>query len=331
MGEQEWFNQDFYKMLGVSKDADDKEIKKAYRKLARKLHPDQNPGDKKAEEKFKEVSEAYSVLSDPKQRERYDAIRQMSQGGARFAAGSGGAGGGGFEDLFGGMFGGGAPSGNMRFSTSGAGGGFDDILSGLFGGGGGAGGFGQGFREPPQRGADLGANASISFKQAYEGTELKMTVGGKPLSLRVPAGIRDGQKIRARGKGQPGSGGGPAGDIVVTISVAKDPMYSLDGKTLRVKLPITYEEAVLGASVDVPLPDGTTVKVKVPELSSSGKLLRVRGRGLKAKTGTGDVIVELSIVLPPTFTPEALELVKQLRDIQGQWNPRAELHGSSKP
>lgn len=326
MGEQEWFNQDFYKMLGVSKDADDKEIKKAYRKLARKLHPDQNPGDKKAEEKFKEVSEAYSVLSDPKQRERYDAIRQMSQGGARFAAGSGGGGGGGFEDLFGGMFGGGAPQGNVRFSTQGGGGGgFEDILSGLFGGGGG-GGFSSGYREPPQQGADLATKASITFKQAYEGTELKMTVGGKPLSVRVPAGVHDGQKLRVRGKGQPGSGGGPAGDIVVTINVAKDPVYSLDGKTLRVKLPITYEEAVLGASVEVPLPDGASVKVKVPKGTSSGKLLRVRGRGLRGKLGVGDVIVELSIVLPPEFTPEALELVEKLKEIQGGWNPRAGLN-----
>ncbi len=339
MGEQEWFNQDFYKILGVKKDADSKEIKKAYRKLARQWHPDQNPGDLKAEEKFKEISEAYSVLSDKDQRERYDAIQQMAAGGARFAPGAGGAGGGGFEDMFGGMFsggggpqyaGGGGP--NIQFQTGGDAGGFEDILSSLFGGagGGGFGGRGGGFggfqsAPPPTPGADLAAETTISFRESYEGTSLRLTVGNKNLTANIPAGVRDGQKIRLRGKGGPGSGGGPNGDVVITVNVQKDPFYLTEGTNLRVKLPISYPEAVLGAQASVPLPDGSNVRVKVPAGSSSGRVLRVRGRGLKKGKKRGDLLVELSIVLPEAESPEMLELVEQMKTQMDDWDPRRKL------
>lgn len=337
MGEQEWFNQDFYKTLGVSKDADATEIKKAYRKLARQWHPDQNPGDPKAEEKFKEISEAYSVLSDKDQRERYDAIQRMAAGGARFSAGpNGGAGAGGFEDLFGSMFGGAGPrpgaggyagggysNPNIHFQTSG-GGGFDDILSGLFGGGGaGPGGYSR--APQPTRGSDLTGAASIGFLQAYEGTSVKMTVGGKALTAKIPAGVRDGQKIRLRGKGAPGQNGGPAGDLLITVSVEKHPVYSQEGNDLRVKLPITYPEAVLGARVEVPLPDGTSVKLKVPAGSSSGKILRVRGRGRGKGGRKGDILVELGIVVPARANAEAEKAVQDLAAGLGGWDPRAEM------
>lgn len=328
MGEQEWFNQDFYKDLGVSKDADQKEIKKAYRKLARKYHPDQNHGDEKAEERFKKISEAYAVLSDPEQRERYDAIQQMAAGGARFAAPGGGGGGGGFEDLFGGMFGGGGAGfpggGNVRFDTGGGGGGFEDILSSLFGGGGGG-----GFQSAPQarRGEDLQAATTISFRQAYEGASLKLNVDGRTMNVRVPAGVRDGQKIKLRGRGQAGVGGGPAGDLVVKISVRKSSLFAIEGDNLRVKLPVSIEEAGLGAQVEVPLPDGSHVKVKVPAGSSSGRVLRVRGKGLKKGNHQGDVLVELSIVLPPELSDEAKDLIEQLGQLNPSWNPRADLMG----
>lgn len=330
MGEQEWFNQDFYKTLGVSKDADATEIKKAYRKLARKWHPDQNPGDPKAEEKFKEISEAYSVLSDKEQRERYDAIQRMAGGGARFSAGPSGAGNtGGFDDLFGSMFGGGGRPGaggyggygnpNVQYQASG-GGGFDDILSGLFGGGG-------GFSRAPQpaRGSDLSGAASISFRQAYEGTSVKMTVGGKALTAKIPAGVRDGQKIRLRGKGGPGQNGGPAGDLLITVSVEKHPFYSLEGSDLRVKLPISYPEAVLGARVEVPLPDGGSVKLKVPANSSSGKVLRVRKRGLSKGGRPGDILVELAVAVPKDPSPEVTQLVNDMAARLENWDPRAEM------
>ena len=357
MGEQEWFNQDFYKTLGVPKDADAKEIKKAYRKLARKWHPDQNLGDAKAEEKFKAISEAYSVLSDKEQRERYDAIQQMAAGGPRFAAGAGGpTGGAGFEDLFGGMFGGGGP--NVQYQTyggapggmgggpgMGGGAGFEDILSGLFGGGmGGAGGYpggaagghpgggaGPGFgggrgRPAPQPGADRSGSATISFRESYLGTSVKVTVDGKTFTAKVPAGVRDGQKIRLRGKGAPGQGGGPAGDLVLTVAVDKDPLFSIEGNNLRVRLQISYPEAVLGSPVQVPLPDGTKIRVKVPAGSSSGKVLRVRGKGLKKGQKTGDVLVELAIVLAPDLTEKDRELAEQIAEQHPDWNPRADLY-----
>lgn len=338
MGEQEWFNQDFYKILGVAKDADSKEIKKAYRKLARQWHPDQNPGDAKAEERFKEITEAYTVLSDAEQRERYDAIQQMAAGGARFAPGAGGQGG--FEDMFGGMFGGaggGYPQGspNIQFQTSG-GGGFEDILSSLFGGGGGGfspsgagapGGspFGAYGAPQPAAGADLTAETTISFQDAYEGTSLRLNIGDRTVTAKVPAGVRDGQKIRLRGKGGPGSGGGPPGDVVITVKVKPDPLYSVEGNNLRVRLPISYSEAVLGAQASVPLPDGTSVRVRVPEASSSGRVLRVRERGLKKGKKKGDLLVELSIVLPPKENAETKELAEKLAAANPDWNPRADL------
>lgn len=327
MGEQEWFDQDFYKTLGVSKDADQKEIKKAYRKLARKWHPDQNPGDAKAEERFKKISEAFSVLSDPEQRERYDAIRQMVAGGARFTPGPGGAPGG-FEDMYGGMFGSGAPGGTYYQSTGGGAGGFEDILSGLFGGGGfggGNSGFGRGgfsSQPQPQRGDDLRASTRISFKDAYLGTTMKVSIGGKPVTVRIPAGVRDGQKIKLRGKGQPGVAGGPAGDLVVEVEVEKSSTYSVEGANLRIKLPISFPEAVLGAQVAVPLPDGKTVTMKVPAGSSSGRVLRLGGRGLKKGGKTGDILVELQITVPPHEDEAYKELARKVQEAQGDWGPR---------
>ncbi len=331
MGEQDWFDQDFYAVLGVDSEADDKEIRKAYRKLARKFHPDQNAGDKKAETRFKEIGEAFAVLSDKEQRERYDAIRAMAAGGPRFT--SGGPGGGGFEDMFGGMFAGGDPrvqytGGGGGFGGSGfgggagGGGGFEDILSSLFSGGGG-GGFGG--PPQPQKGQDLATSASITFKQAYQGETLEFSLGGKPLKVRIPAGVKDGQKIRLRGKGEPGAGGGPAGDLVVSISVGQSPVFSLEGDNLRVKVPVSYPEAVLGAPVNVPLPDGTTVGVKVPANSSSGQVLRVRGKGIKKGKKQGDVLVELRIVAPKSADDEVRETVEKLQQEMGDWDPREAL------
>ena len=243
MSEQEWFSKDFYKVLGVDKTADKKAITKAYRKLARQWHPDQNPGDKAAEAKFKEIGEAYAVLSNDEDRKRYDAIRAMASGGARFSAGSGGAGG--FEDLFGafggaGGFGGGGH--NVRFQTSGmpgGGAGFEDILSGLFGGGGGGARFGgdpygspfgaaghaQQAAPTPEKGGTVRAKLAISFRQALNGTTLTIKVGGSPIKVRIPAGIKDGQKVRVKGHGKPGINGGPAGDLEVAVTVKPHPVF----------------------------------------------------------------------------------------------------------
>lgn len=308
---QDWFEKDFYAALGVPKDADDAAIKKAYRKLARQWHPDQNQGDANAEAKFKEIGEAYAVLSDPEQRQQYDAVRAMAGGGARFSAGGpgGGAGAGGFEDVFGGMFGGGAPGGQRVRYSSGGGGGFEDILSGLFGGGA-AGPYG---RQAPTRGQDIAASTTLAFRTAVEGSEVTFDVDGRSVRARIPAGVRDGQKIKLAGKGRPSPTGGPAGDLVVTVHVTPHPVFSVDPanpKNLRMTVPVTFPEAALGTTIEVPTLDGQTVRLKVPSGTPSGRTLRVKGRGVKTPKGTGDLYVTVQVAVPQKLSKAAREAVE---------------------
>lgn len=319
---QDWIEKDFYKTLGVSKDADDATIKKAYRKLARDLHPDRNPGDASAEGRFKEVGEAYSVLSDPEQRKQYDAIRAMAGGGARFSAGTGGpAGGAGFEDLFGGMFGGGG-GGRTRFSTGG-GGGFEDILQDMFSGGGGGGGFGS--RRTTQRGGDITTSATLPFRNAVEGSTVQLTTNGRSMNVRIPAGVSDGQKIRLRGKGQAGRGGGEPGDMVVTVHVEPHPVFSMDGLNLKVTVPVTFAEAALGATIDVPTLSGDTVRVKVPAGTPSGRTLRVKGRGIDTAKGTGDLLVTVQVAVPTHLPADARKAVEAFAAATKDEDPRGDL------
>ena len=344
MSEQEWFSKDFYKVLGVDKKADKKAITKAYRKLARQWHPDQNPGDKAAEAKFKEIGEAYAVLSNDEDRKRYDAIRAMAGGGARFSAGSGGTGG--FEDLFG-AFGGSGH--NVRFQTSGmpgGGAGFEDILSGLFGGSGGAhagarfggdpfgssfgaGGHAQQAAPAPEKGGTVRAKLSISFRQALNGATLTIKVGGSPIKVRIPAGIKDGQKVRVKGHGKPGVNGGPTGDLEVAVTVKPHPVYTREGNDLVVTLPVTVSEAILGAVVDVPMIDGNTATVNVPAGSSSGTEIRVRGGGVKTSKATGDLIARVAIRVPEKPSRELKKLAKELAQAEGDLDVRASLAEAS--
>jgi len=299
---QDWLEKDFYAVLGVPKDADAATIKKAYRKLAREKHPDHNPGDAAAEAKFKEIGEAYSVLSDTEQRQQYDQLRAMA-GGPRFTAGGRG-GAGGFEDVFGGMFGG-QQGGRVRYSTSGAGGAnFEDLLGGLFGQGGG------GFQRGPQQGADLAASVTLPFRQAAEGSTVSLGVEGRTVNARIPAGVRDGQKIRLRGKGRPGDGGAPAGDLVISVSVTPHPVFSLDGENVRITVPVAFDEAALGATIEVPTLDGSTVRVKVPEGTPSGRVLRVKGKGITRGKVTGDLLVTVQVVVPQRLSAAAREAVQ---------------------
>ena len=347
MSEQEWFSKDFYKVLGVDKKADKKAITKAYRKLARQWHPDQNPGDKAAEAKFKEIGEAYAVLSNDEDRKRYDAIRAMAGGGARFSAGSGGTGG--FEDLFGAFGGGGGFGGgghNVRFQTSGmpgGGAGFEDILSGLFGGSGGAsarfggdpyassfgGGHAPRSAPTPEKGGTVRAKLSISFRQALNGATLTIKVGGSPIKVRIPAGIKDGQKVRVKGHGKPGTNGGPAGDLEVAVTVKPHPVYSREGNDLVMELPVTVSEAILGCVVDVPMVDGNTATVKVPAGSSSGAEIRVRGGGVKSSKATGDLIARVAIRVPEKPSRELKKLAKELAAAEGDLDVRASLAEAS--
>src|SRR5690606_25738871 len=261
----------------------------------RKYHPDSNPGDAKAEATFKEISEAYSVLSDPEQRAEYDQIRAMGSG-ARFTAG-GQSGGGGFEDVFS-MFNQGR--GGTRFQTSGD---FEDIFS-MFGQGAEPGGFGSGrFGQPtggfrgyggPTKGADLTARTTLDFVTAAKGETITLQGDdGKPFKVKIPAGVADGQKIRLRGRGRPSPDGGENGDIVVQVSVRRHPVFERDGLNLRVTVPVTFVEAALGATIEVPTLDGDVVRLRVAPGTPSGRILRVKGRGIKSTKGTGDLLAEV--------------------------------------
>lgn len=314
---QDWMEKDFYAVLGVPKDADDAAIKKAYRKLARQYHPDQNQGNTSSETRFKEIGEAYAVLSDPEQRRQYDAVRAMA-GGARFSAGPGGAGAGGFEDIMGAMFGGGqGPAGRggprVRYTqgAGSAGPGFEDILGSMFGGGrspyGSAG--PTGFTAPTP-GADVVAQVTLPFRAAVEGTTADLDVNGRTVTARIPAGINDGKRIRLRGKGKPGVGGGPAGDLVVTVHVAPHPVWSLDGLNLRMTMPVTFSEAALGTTLKVPTLDGSTVRLKVPPGTPSGRALRVKGRGVQTGSTSGDLLVTIQVVVPQKLSKKAKQALE---------------------
>jgi molecular chaperone DnaJ len=318
---QDWLDKDFYKVLGVSKDVGEAELKKAYRKLARTYHPDSNPGDTAAEARFKEISEAYSVLSDKEQRQEYDQIRAMGSG-ARFTAPGAGSGSGGFEDVFGGMFGRGAPFQGGAYE-----GGYDDLLGNLFG----TGRFGTpsgGFRGAagPTRGATVNATTTLDFVTATKGDTVHLQTGdGHSITVKIPAGVADGQKIRVRGKGGRSPDGGEPGDIVLTVSVRKHPVFERDGLNLRVTVPVTFTEAALGSTIEVPTLGGDPVRLRVKPGTPSGRVLRVKGRGVATKKGTGDLLAEVQVVVPSHLPKDAEEALRAFEAALPSENPRDDL------
>jgi molecular chaperone DnaJ len=297
MASQDWIEKDFYKILGVSKDVSDADLKKAYRKLAKDNHPDLHPGDAAAEARFKDISEAFDVLSDKEQRREYDAIRAMG-GGARFTSGGQGAG---FEDVFSNLFGGGGFQG------------------GGFPGFGGFGGFG------PQRGQDLSTTASISFIDSVNGTTVKLNPRNESVSVKVPAGIQDGQKLKVKGKGQPSPNGGPAGDLVVTIKVKPHAVFTRDGDNIRVSVPVTYAEATLGATIEVPVLGGDPVKLKVAAGTPNGRTLRVKGKGVQFGSRQGDLLATVEVMVPAHLPAKAKKLLEQFDAELPDENPRQDL------
>lgn len=312
MASNDWFDKDFYSVLGVSKDVEAADLKKQYRKLARQFHPDSNPGDAKAEARFKEISEAFSVLSDPKQREEYDSVRAMAGGRPRFAPGAQG----GFEDVFGGMFNqGGGP--RVQYSQ----GDFEDILGGMFGGG--AGGFGG--QRAPQRGRDVTASAQLDFLSAVQGDTLKLTVGGRSMTVKIPAGVHDGQKIRIGGKGQQSITNGEPGDLIVTVQVRPHPVFRMDGRDIRLDVPVTFVEAALGATIEVPTVGGGTVRLKVAPGTPSGRVLRVKGKGVAAKQGTGDLLATVQVAVPSHLNAAQREALEAFAAASGDESPRDDL------
>src|SRR5690606_31174484 len=262
----------------------------------------------------------YSVLSDPEQRKQYDALRPMARGDARFSAGSRGPSrGAGFEDLFNGMFSGGGK--RTRFSTGGCAV-FEDLLQCMYRSGGGG-----GFRtpRPAQRGGDIATSATLPFRSAVEGAKVQLTTNGRSMTVRIPPGVKDGQKIRLRGKGQAGRGGGEPGDMVVTVHVEPHPVFTMDGLNLKVTVPVTFAEAALGATIDVPTLSGETVRLKVPAGTPSGRTLRVKGRGVVTPKETGDLLVTVQVAVPTHLPADARKAVEAFAAATEGEDPRADL------
>jgi DnaJ-class molecular chaperone len=310
---------DPYSTLGVARGASEKDIKSAYRKLAKELHPDRNTGNPKAAERFSEVTRAYDLLSDKDKRARFDRGEIDADGNPAmpFGYGSGGSGGGGF----GGGFPGGQRSGFEGFGSQ-DGVDIGDIFEGLFGGRGGGGGFsGGGARaRPAPRGANVQYRLAVSLTDAATRSPQRITLSdGKTIDLKLPAGVEDGTQMRLAGKGEAGPGG--AGDALVTIQIQPHPFLRRDGDALRLDLPITLDEAVNGAKVRVPTAEGAVMLTVAPG-SSSGRTLRLKGKGMSRKDGTrGDQLVTLEIQLPEGDD----DLAKRLEGWRDGRNLRAKL------
>jgi len=288
MAAKDLYEKDLYTILGVKKSDNDATIKKQYRKLSKELHPDATKGDKKLEERFKEVSEAYEVLSDPKKRAEYNEMRDLYKSGGMRGGPTGGAGGfqgGGFQDIFGG---GGDPQ---------------DIFSTLFGGG----------RRGPSKGADLQTEATISFRDSINGSEINLRLDRETITTRVPAGVKDGSKIKLKGRGAPGQAG--PGDLFVIIHVTKHPVFTRDEENLLMTLPVTFAEAALGADIAVPTIDGEEVKVRLAPGTPNGKILRVKGRGITRNHHTGDLLITIDVVVPQRVDGKAKKALEEFADV----------------
>ncbi|HET9894741.1 MAG TPA: molecular chaperone DnaJ [Streptosporangiaceae bacterium] len=378
MSTKDFLEKDYYKALGVSKNASADEIKKSYRKLARKYHPDANKGDAVAEEKFKEISEAHSVLADPKRRAEYDEARSLfGSGGARMPSGAGGQFG--TFDL-----------GDIFGSAGSTGGRLGDLLGGMFGGGG-----RTQTQARPRRGADVETEASLTFSDAIDGAtvSLRLTDEGpckvcrgtgakagtvpkvcpacegtgqssrdlgsfafsepcttcrgrglvvddpcvacsgsgramsaRTIQARIPAGVADGQRIKIKAKGAPGERGGPPGDLYVKVHVSGHPVFGRSGHNLTVTVPVTFAEAALGADIKVPAHRGMPVSVRIQPGTPNGRVLRVRGKGVRRSDGTvGDLLVKVDVQVPTKLTDTARDALEKFKDATAGEDPRDEL------
>ena len=294
--QREWFEKDYYGVLGVSSTASPKEITKAYRKLARSHHPDAKGGN---EERFKEVSAAYDVLGDDAKREEYDEARRIGPSAA-----------GGFAS--------GADGFNVHFDD------FDD-LSGMFGNL-----FGRGQRGPvSMRGVDQETRIHLGFRDAIDGATTNVLLGGaadgdrRQVKVRIPPGVDNGQRIRLAGKGGAGRNGGPNGDLYVVVEVAPDSMFGRKGKHLTLVIPVTFPEAALGSEIKIPTYDHSTVTLKIPAGTKSGTTFRVKGRGVATTKSTGDLLVTVEIAVPAELSPKERAAIEALSEVT-DWSPRNE-------
>jgi molecular chaperone DnaJ len=378
---KDFLEKDYYKVLGVSKTASADEIKQAYRKLARKYHPDANKGDASAEARFKEISEAYNVLSDAKRRKEYDEARSLfGSGGFRVGTPGGTPGGGGFGFDLGDLFGG-------TTTGTGSAGGLGDLFGGLFGG--------RRTQQQPRRGADVETEVTLSFGDAVDGVTMPLRVVGegacptcrgtgakagttprvcpscqgtgqssrnlgnfafsepcrecrgrgmvvddpcpdcsgsgramssRTIQARIPAGVRDGQRIRLKGKGASGERGGPAGDLYVQVHVKSHPVFGRSGDNLTVTVPVTFPEAALGAEIKVPVLGGMPVTLRIPAGTPNGRTFRVRGKGVRRGDGTrGDLLVTVEVAVPQKVDGKARDALEDFRTAMNGGNPRDDL------
>lgn len=307
-------SRNLYDVLGVGKTASEAEIKSAYRKLARKYHPDLNKDDKTAADKFKEVSNAYDIIGNAEKRKKYDNNEIDEEGKPTgFGAGFGGAGSGfnGYQSYGGNPFSGfsnrgfnGGTQGGFDFSSI-----FGDDIFSQFGGA--QGNFRQ--RTAPQRGQDVSYNMRVDFLDAAKGVEKQISLNGKNINVKIPAGMQSGQTMRLKGLGNVGLNGGENGDVLITINVNEHPYFKADGLNILLDLPISVKEAISGAKITVPTINGK-VAVTVPAFSSSGEKLRLKGLGIKSKTGQGDEIINLQIVLPKVKSDNLAEAAEKMEN-----------------
>ena len=329
---------DFYQTLGVARDADEKAIKSAYRKLAREYHPDVNPNNPGAEAKFKEISEAFQVLSDADKRKLYDQwgedfdkIPPGYTGGPGPSSSSGGYPGGGYGGGFGGVDleellrqaqqgGGQMPGGGRvtfnRGEDEDAGGIFNELFGNFRGGGAGR------QKRGPQRGGDVEQPVEISFAESVRGTQRRLNLilrsedgreEKRDVTVKIPPGVKDGAQVKVSGKGASSSTGGPNGDLYLKVGVKADPFWKREGNNLRIEVPVTFAEAALGAQIGVPTLDGS-VQLKIPAGTQSGQTFRLSGRGIAPKTGAaGDELVTVKVTVPKDLSERERELIEELK------------------
>ena len=305
MAAKDLYEKDFYAILGVEKNAEAAAIKKVYRKLARDLHPDANKGDAKLEERFKEVSEAYDILSDPKKRAEYDEARTLfarggfrkPQGGAQYSSSQHSAH---FQSSTGDMFGGGD---------------INDMLGGLFGN----------RQRGPRKGQDLQTETTISFRDSVAGTQISLRVNNATVKANIPAGIEDGKRFILKGKGGAGQPGAPAGDLYIEIHVTPHPIFTRKGDNLSLTLPVTFGEAALGGDVEVPTLSGELVKVRLAAGTANGRTLRVKGHGLAKKSGGhGDLFVTVEVAVPQRLDAKERALIEEFQTLTANVDLRAD-------
>lgn len=293
MAAKDLYEKDYYAILGVDKKADAATIKKTYRALARELHPDKTKGDKKLEDRFKEVSEAYEILSDDKKRAEYDQAREMFQSGA---------------------FRGGGPQFSGDFSDLFGNGG--DIFSSLFGG-----------RRGPRKGQDIQTEVSISFRDALFGKEVDLRLSGQgnaphTITVRIPAGVSDGAKVRVKGRGAPGEAG--PGDLYVLVNVIPHPVFTRKGENLHITVPVSFAEAALGADISVPTIEGDEVKVRINPGTQNGKTLRIKGRGVKKGVNAGDLMATIEVQVPQRVDGKAKKALEDFAEATKNEDLRSE-------